>query len=65
MTAKINSKIFHVNDSFSVNMYDNGFMVECSGRDTEQNYASSKTMCASLDELLALIQAIATMPRND
>jgi hypothetical protein len=65
MTAQINSRIVHVNDSFSVNMYDNGFMVECSGRDNEQNYASSKTMCSNLDELVALIQTIATMPRND
>jgi hypothetical protein len=54
-----------VNDSFSVNMYDNGFMVEYSGRDAEMHFVGSKTMCANLEELLTLIQAIAAMERNN
>ena len=30
---KLNEKIEKVNDNFSVYMYDNGFMLEISGRD--------------------------------
>jgi len=65
MTVQINSRMVAVNDSFSVNMYDNGFMVEYSGRDAEMHFVGSKTMCANLEELLTLIQAIAAMERND
>jgi hypothetical protein len=65
MTVQINSNMVKVNDSFSVNMYDNGFMVEYSGRDAEMHFVGSKTMCANLEELLTLIQAIAAMERNN
>jgi len=65
MTVQINSKMVAVNDSFSVNMYDNGYMVEYSGRDAEMHFVGSKTMCANLEELLNLIQAISAMERND
>jgi hypothetical protein len=64
MTVQINSKMVAVNDSFSVNMYDNGYMIEYSGRDEEMHFVGSKTMCASLEELIALIQAISAMPKN-
>jgi hypothetical protein len=65
MTVQINSNMVKINDSFSINMYDNGFMVEYSGRSAEMNYVGSKTMCANIEELLTLIQAIAAMERND
>ena len=32
-SAKISDKLNKVNDSFTVNMYENGFMVDIGGRD--------------------------------
>jgi hypothetical protein len=64
MTVQINSKMVAVNDSFSVNMYDNGYMIEYSGRDAEMHFVGSKTMCANLEELITLIQVISDMPKN-
>jgi hypothetical protein len=53
--AKIN-KLVKVNDNISVNRYDNGWMVEINGRDKKDDWKSVKVMCASEDELFALIK---------
>ena len=58
--AKLN-KLAKVNDSFTINRYDNGFMVEVSGRDKKEEWKNAKIMCASEDELIALIKEYNTM----
>jgi hypothetical protein len=58
--AKLN-KLAKVNDSFTINRYDNGFMVEVSGRDKKEDWKNAKIMCASEDELIALIKEYNTM----
>ena len=37
-------------------MYDNGFMFEISGRDSDNEYKNVKLMCSSLDQLQALVK---------
>ena len=59
------TKITKVNDSFTVYMYDNGFMVELSGRNDDDDYATAKILCTSTEEMLELVQEAANMPRND
>ncbi len=61
--AKI-TKLEKVSDNFTVNMYDNGFMVEVNGRDKKEDWATAKIMCTSIDDLVALIKEIATMERD-
>ena len=58
--AKLN-KLAKVNDSFTINRYDNGFMVEVSGRDKKEEWKNAKIMCTSEDELIALIKEYNTM----
>lgn len=48
-------------ESFTVYEYDNGFMLECAGRDADDNWATSKvmylnegTMIEGIRELLKL-----------
>lgn len=53
--AKLSDKLSKVNESISVNRYDNGFMIDVGGRDSEGEWKSSKILCNTLDELLALI----------
>ena len=54
----INSKIEKINDSFTVNLYDNGFMVEVSGRDDDSNWITSKVICNTLEDLLNLVKEV-------
>ena len=39
--ATINDKLAKVNDNFTVNMYDNGFMVEIGGRDSDDEWKTA------------------------
>lgn len=61
--AKI-TKIVKVSDSFTVNMYDNGFMVEVNGRNKKDDWATAKIMCTTIDDLIALVKEIADMERD-
>ena len=49
-------KLSKVNDSITVNRYDNGWMVEVGGRDKKEDWATAKVMCATEEELFALIK---------
>jgi len=63
--TKISDKLTKVNDNFTVNMYDNGFMIEVGGRNSEDDWASVKLTVQTLDELLVLIKEAASLERND
>lgn len=61
---KLSDKLTKCGDSLTVNMYDNGYMVEVSGRNSEDDWKSAKIMCQSLEEVYAVINQAATMPRD-
>ena len=61
---KISDKLNKVNDNFTINMYDNGFMMEIGGRDHDDNWTQAKSMVASLEELNALIKEASEMDRE-
>ena len=62
---KLSDKLSKVGDSLTVNMYDNGYMVEVSGRDDEGDWATAKILCSTLDEVTAVIKEAATeIPRD-
>jgi hypothetical protein len=63
--AKIANKLTKVDDNFTVNMYDNGFMVEVGGRDDEDNWARTKLTVATVEELIELIKEAASLPRSE
>ena len=60
----IGTKLTSVNDQFTVNMYDNGFMFEISGRDDGDEYQTVKILCNTVDEITALIDEAADMQRD-
>jgi len=62
---KISDKLVKVNENYSINMYDNGFMFEISGRDSENDYKSAKIMVSTVDELIALVKEAAEMERDE
>jgi hypothetical protein len=49
-------KLAKVNESFTVNRYDNGFMIEVGGRDGENDWKTCKILCASEEELFEVIK---------
>jgi len=63
--TKISDKLNTVNENFSVNMYDNGYMIEVGGRDEDNEWKTSKIIVASVDELIDLVKEATSLPRND
>ena len=62
--TKISDKLTKVNDNFSINMYDNGFMLEIGGRDKNDDWSTAKIMCSSVNELVDLINEASAMERE-
>jgi len=62
---KISDKLTKVSESFQVYMYDNAFMIEVSGRDSENDYKTVKLMVPTLEQLQALIKEATEMDRDD
>ena len=63
---KLSAKLSKVGDSLTVNMYDNGYMVEVSGRNDDGDWATAKILCPTLDEVTAVIKEAATViPRDN
>ena len=54
--AKISNKLAKVNESFTINRYDNGFMIEVSGKDHEDEWRTSKLLCSTEEELIELVR---------
>ena len=53
---KISDKLSKVNDSLTINLYDNGYMVEVSGRGLDDDWTNVKILCANLDEVNTLLK---------
>jgi len=61
---KLGDKLTKVNENFSINMYDNGFMVEAGGRNKKGDYVNAKIMCTTVDEVLSLVREACEMDRD-
>ena len=53
--AKLN-KLAKVNESITINRYDNGWMVEVGGRDSDNEWKNSKIVCNTEEEVLAVVK---------
>jgi hypothetical protein len=60
----IASKLSKVDESMTIQMYDNGFMFEISGRDDSDDWATTKIVCSSIDEVMKLVKEATTLPRS-
>lgn len=49
-------KLAKVNESITLNRYDNGWMVEVGGRNKKEDWATAKIMCNTEEELIAVIK---------
>jgi len=55
------SKLAKVNESITINRYDNGWMVEIGGRNKKEEWSTTKTLCNTEDELITIIKEYNTM----
>lgn len=62
--TKVSDKLSKVNDNFNVNMYDNGYMVEIGGRDSDNEYKTVKLLVTTVGDLQAIVNEIAEMERD-
>lgn len=62
--TKFSDKLSRAGESFTVNMYDNGYMIEVSGKDLNGDWATAKIMCGTVDELVVLIKELSEMERD-
>lgn len=61
---KLSDKLNKVGDSLTVNMYDNGYMVEVSGRNKDDEWGSAKILCNTFEDLVAVIKEATEMDRD-
>jgi hypothetical protein len=61
---KISNKLVKINGSLNVNLYDNGYMVEVSGRDSDDDYTEVKIVCMTVKEINDLIAEAVEMERT-
>lgn len=50
-----------VNDNFEVTIANNGYMIDISGRDSEDDWVRNKIVCTDLEQLLDTITTIVNM----
>jgi len=55
MATKL-KKLAKVNESITLNRYDNGWMVEVGGRDDDSDWKTAKIMCSTEEEMIAVIK---------
>ena len=60
----VSDKLNKVTDSFTINMYDNGYMVEIAGGDHDNEWKGAKVLCQNLDEVIAIVTEISGMERD-
>ena len=59
------SKLAKVNESITVNRYDNGWMVEIGGRNKKDDWSNAKVVCNTEEEVITLIKEYNTMPLSE
>ena len=63
--STLSDKLTKVNENFSINMYDNGFMIEVGGKNKKDEWTTAKIMCSNIEQLVALVQEACTMERDN
>ena len=64
MATTISDKLTKVNEAFTINMYDNGFMIEVGGRDDNDEWKNTKIIVSTVEELVELVKEAVSLPRD-
>lgn len=55
------AKLAKVNESITINRYDNGWMIEVGGRDAENDWKTAKILCNTEEEMISVVKEWNTM----
>jgi len=61
---KLSDKLEKTEEEVLVKMLDNGYVVEVSGRDHDDEWATVKILCKDLNEVNTLVLEASTMKRT-
>jgi len=61
---KIADKLKKINGSLTVNLYDNGYMVEVSGRDFDDDYTDVRIVCLTVQQVNDVIAEAVEMEKS-
>jgi len=61
---KIADKLSKVDETVTIQMYDNGYLFEVSGRNQDDDWANVKILCKSMEEVTTLIQEASESQRS-
>jgi hypothetical protein len=62
--SKVSDKLSKVGECVNVYFYDNAYMVEISGKDAEDDWATTKLVCRDLTEVQALLEEVDSLPKE-
>lgn len=62
--TKVADKLAKVGECVNIYFYDNAYMVEVSGRDSNDDWANAKLVCRDLAEVQAILVEVESLPRD-
>ena len=62
--AKVSDKLTKVSENVIIYFYDNAYMVEVSGKNAEDDWATTKLVCRNLTEVQALLEEVDSLPKE-
>lgn len=60
---KISDKLSKIDDSITIQLYDNGFLFEVTGRNEDDDWSSVKIICHTLEEVSTLLNEATALGR--
>lgn len=62
--TKVADKLAKVGECVNVYFYDNAYMVEVSGRDSNDDWSNVKLVCKDLSEVQTVLAEVESLPRD-
>ena len=62
--TKVSDKLTKVSECVNVYFYDNAYLVEVSGRDSNDDWSTVKLVCKDLTEIQTLLEEVDSLPKE-
>jgi len=63
--TKVSDKLKKVSEQVNVYFYDNAYMVEVSGRDSNDDWSNVKLVCRDLAEVRIILEEVDSLPKDN
>ncbi len=62
--SKVSDKLTKVGECVNLYFYDNAYMVEVSGKNADDDWATAKLVCRDLSEVQTLLEEVDSLPKE-